>query len=186
MRGCLTRRRVVIPSGPVGASDNMTGHLGEVLEFMRLLWAVDHGLQSVSKKMNANLGVTGPQRFAIRIIGRTPGISAGALAETLHLDPSTLTGVLQRLVERGAIRRISDPKDRRRALFALTPRGRTLDRVQTRTVEAAARRVLAQASPADAQGTRRVLGALVRELEAESESRESRRGRRSRNGRRGR
>lgn len=137
---------------------------------MRLLWAVDHGLQSVSKKMNAQLGVTGPQRFAIRIIGRTPGITAGALAETLHLDPSTLTGVLQRLVARGAIRRISDPDDRRRALFALTPRGRTLDRVQTRTVEAAARRVLAQATPDDAEATRRVLGALVRALAREADS----------------
>ena len=141
--------------------------MGEVLEFMRLVWAVDHGLQSVSKRMKQELGVTGPQRFTLRMIGRTPGISAGALAAALHLDPSTLTGVLQRLEKRGAIKRVEDPEDRRRALFALTPRGRTLDATKTRTVEAALRRALASVEDIDVAGARRVLEALVRELEAD-------------------
>lgn len=141
--------------------------LGEVLDFIRLLWAVDHGLQTVSKKMKSELGVTGPQRFALRMIGKSPGISAGALASMLHLDPSTLTGVLQRLEKSGAIKRVADPKDRRRALFALTARGRTLDGMKTRTVEAAVRRALAKADERDADAARRVLTALVRELEVE-------------------
>lgn len=143
--------------------------LGEVLDFMRLLWAVDHGLQSLSKKMKGEMGITGPQRFTLRMIGRKPGISAGALASLLHLDPSTLTGVLQRLEDRGSIKRVVDPKDRRRALFALTPRGRTLDVVKTRTVEAAVRRALGSVSPAQLEGTRVLLAALVRELEQEAE-----------------
>ena len=71
--------------------------LGEQLEFMRLLWAIDHGLQTRSKRMAAALGVTGPQRLVIRIVGRFPGVSAGQLARILHLDPSTLTGILRRL-----------------------------------------------------------------------------------------
>jgi hypothetical protein len=36
--------------------------LGETLEFMRLLWAIDHGLQRRSKQLASTLGVTGPQR----------------------------------------------------------------------------------------------------------------------------
>ena len=71
---------------------------------MRLLWAVDHGLQRRSKRMAATLGVTGPQRLVIRIVGRFPGISAGRLASILHLHPSTLTGILRRL-ERGGCSR---------------------------------------------------------------------------------
>ena len=43
--------------------------LGRVLEFMRVLWAVDHALQSTSKWMEVRLGVTGPQRLVIRMIG---------------------------------------------------------------------------------------------------------------------
>ena len=42
--------------------------LGRVLEFMRVLWAVDHALQSTSKWMEVRLGVTGPQRLVIRIV----------------------------------------------------------------------------------------------------------------------
>ena len=146
--------------------DEPAEDLGEVLDFMRLLWAVDHGLQSLSKRMKGELGVTGPQRFTLRMIGRKPGISAGALAAVLHLDPSTLTGVLHRLEERGSIKRSNDPKDRRRALFSLTPRGRTIDVAKTRTVESAVRRALASVSPAQLESSRVVLAALVRELES--------------------
>ena len=50
------------------------------LDFLRLMWAVDHELQSVSKRMLAELGQTGPQRLAIRLIGLNPGLAAGELA----------------------------------------------------------------------------------------------------------
>jgi MarR family transcriptional regulator, organic hydroperoxide resistance regulator len=149
-----------------GGADVEVGDLGEVLDFIRLLWAVDHGLQSLSKRMKNEMGVTGPQRFTLRLIGRKPGVSAGTLASILHLDPSTLTGVLHRLEERGSIKRSQDPADRRRALFSLTPRGRALDVVKTRTVESAVRRALASVSPAQLESSRAVLAALVRELGA--------------------
>lgn len=71
--------------------------LGETLAFMQLLWAVTHGLESTSKRMHAQLGVTGPQRLVLRIVGHHGRISAGALADVLHIHPSSLTGMLQRL-----------------------------------------------------------------------------------------
>ena len=137
--------------------------LGPVLEFMKLLWAVDHGLQSVSKRMESRFGITGPQRLVVRIVGRFPGISAGALAGVLHVHPSTLTGVLRRLETRGMLVRRSDPKDARRALFGLTPRGRKMDTLRTGTVEQAVRRVLARL-PEELPGTERILSALAAEL----------------------
>src|SRR5580704_311880 len=76
------------------------GPLGGVLDFLKLLWALDHGLQTASRDMERRLGVTGPQRMVIRIVGRFPGISAGELASVLHVHPSTLTGVLRRLETR--------------------------------------------------------------------------------------
>src|SRR5688572_10921067 len=71
--------------------------LGDVLDFMRLLWAVDHALQQRSKQMLQTHGITGPQRLVLRVVGRYPGIAAGELANVLHVHPSTLTGVLKRL-----------------------------------------------------------------------------------------
>src|SRR5262245_25746765 len=94
--------------------------LGEVLDFMRLLWAIDHSLSSASKRMDAAVGITGPQRLVIRIVGRFPGISAGDIAGLMHVHPSTLTGVLSRLARRGVLKRKVDPVDARRALFSLT------------------------------------------------------------------
>jgi len=88
--------------------------LGPVLQFMRLLWGVDHALQRASKHMARSLGVTGPQRLVIRIIGRSPGISAGLLARILHVHPSTLTGVIERLERHALLRRRHDPTDGRR------------------------------------------------------------------------
>src|SRR5689334_10590896 len=60
-----------------------------VLEFLRLMWAVDHELHRVSKAMIGRLGLTAPQRLAVRFVGRHPGLTPGQLAELLHLDPGT-------------------------------------------------------------------------------------------------
>lgn len=138
--------------------------LGEVLEFMRLLWAVDHGLQSTSKRMESSLGLTGPQRLVVRLVGRFPGITAGKLAQILHVHPSTLTGVLKRLEKRGVLERKADPLDGRKALFALTDTGRALDIPSEGTVEAAVQRVLARMPRARVLGTQEMLTALAEEL----------------------
>lgn len=139
--------------------------LGEVLEFMRLLWAVDHGLQSTSKQMEARMGITGPQRLVLRLVGRFPDISAGQLATILHVHPSTLTGVLKRLQERGLLDRRADPKDARKALFGLTGKGQALDVPSEGTVESAVQRVLERLPRTRILATQEALAALAEELE---------------------
>jgi DNA-binding MarR family transcriptional regulator len=105
------------------------------LQFLQLLWSVNQALELASKRMALHLGVTGPQRFVIRLIGRRPGISAGELAAMMRTDPSTLTGVLQRLEASRLIRRLRDPADARRVLLTLTRRGRGVDRLEAGTIE---------------------------------------------------
>jgi DNA-binding MarR family transcriptional regulator len=144
--------------------------LGEVLEFMRLVWAMHHGLQSTSKRMAVQLGVTGPQRLVVRLVGRRPGISAGELADLLRVHPSTLTGVLRRLEERGFVARKADPGDRRRAVLTLTAAGRGIDSQRGGTVEAAVRRVIERTSEGDLEATRRMLTLLAHELGGDEEA----------------
>ncbi|HZR09142.1 MAG TPA: MarR family transcriptional regulator [Myxococcales bacterium] len=139
--------------------------LGAVLDFMRMLWAVDHALQSTSKRMEATFGLTGPQRLVVRIVGRFPGIAAGRVADILHVHPSTLTGILKRLEGRGVLQRKPDARDARRALFMLTAKGRKLDVVRTGTVEQAVRRVLSK-DPEKVAAAQEVLAALSEELDA--------------------
>lgn len=138
--------------------------LGTALDFMRLLWSVDHGLDRRSKRMEAELGVTGVQRMVIRLIGRFPDVSAGRLAELLHVHPSTLTGVLKRLTDRGFIGREKDPHDARRSKFVLLPEGQRIDATQAGTVEAATRRALARIPPEAIDAARTVLSAVAEEL----------------------
>lgn len=138
--------------------------LGETLEFLRAIWAVDHALQRSSRRMQATLGITGPQRLVMRIVGRFPGILAGQLAEILHLHPSTLTGVLKRLERQGLLTRRSDPRDRRRALLGLTEKGRRVEDVAEGTVEASVRRALARVPAQKTRHAVEVLDALARSL----------------------
>jgi len=144
--------------------------LGKVLDFMRLIWALDHGLQSLSKRMHATLGLTGPQRVALRVLGRRPGISAGALAEILRVHPSTLTGVLHRLEDKGLVQRAHDPGDGRRSLLELTTRGRKLDVHAPGTVEAVVAQVLAGIPDARLRPAADLLATVAAALLGESAS----------------
>jgi DNA-binding MarR family transcriptional regulator len=147
--------------------------LGQVLDFMRLMWAIDHALQRISKRMKKTLGVTGPQRLVLRIVGSFPGISAGGLARLLHLHPSTLTGILARLEDGGLIRRRTDPSDGRRSLLELSRAGRRFDVEAKGTVEAAVARALARMSEAQLEATRAALRTLAASLASRSAARAS-------------
>ena len=135
--------------------------LGDALEFLRLIWAVHHGLEKASKRLDVDVGITGPQRLVLRIVGRFPGLPAGQLAQILHVHPSTLTGVLKRLERRGLIERRPDPRDARRASLGLTARGRRLDVAAAGTVEAAVDQTLRAAGAEDVRAAARVLRTLA-------------------------
>ena len=138
--------------------------LPDVLQFMQLFWAVVHGLERTSKRMTGEIGVTGPQRLVLRVVGLFPGISAGDLAAELRVHPSTLTGVIQRLIAQRLLGRADDPSDRRRAVLHLTARGARVNAVRHGTVEAAITDALAGVSDRDRGATRRVLERLAAHL----------------------
>ena len=145
-------------------SDDGRG-LGKTLRFMQKLWALVHALDAKSKRMQRGIGITGPQRLALRIIGRHPGIAAGDLAALLCMHPSTLTGVLARLEDGEFIQRAPDPNDRRRSRLTLTRRGRSRDGDRADTVEAAVRRALARCEPSVVEAGSKLLETIVEELQ---------------------
>lgn len=140
--------------------------LGSTLEFMRLLWALDHVLHKRSKWMARRFGLTGPQRFALRVIGREPDLSAGRLAGILKVHPSTLTGILQRVERRGFLMRRVDQGDRRRVRLELTPSGRAVTASSGGSIEDLVAGVLRRASPGKLTATTGVLKAMVHALES--------------------
>ena len=137
---------------------------GETLQFMQRLWDVVHALDVRSKRMAKTLGVTGPQRLVIRVLGQSPGMMASDIAGTLGMHPSTLTGIVSRLEGQGMLERRVDEADRRRIRFCLTPRGAKIDRERKGTVEAAVRRALQRAEDATVDRTSQMFELLTQEL----------------------
>jgi DNA-binding MarR family transcriptional regulator len=152
-------------SARLGVADTVDRPLGPVLDFMRLMWAINHGLDRASRGMQAQFGVTGPQRLVLRIVGSFPGLSAGDLARTLHVHPSTLTGILQRLERRGLLRRLIDPADARRVQLEVTTRGKRMTVPAVGTVESAIKRLMSAWTEAELSVTRRTLAAIAEELD---------------------
>ena len=136
--------------------------LGLALDFLRVLWAINHGLATTSRYMKSRFGITGRQRLIIQVVNEFPGISAGDLAKVLHLDPSTLTGVLQQMSQRALLHLQADVRDRRRLRIQLTPKGRRMSHMAVGAIEAAVSKTLSHMSPCQIEGDTRGVGAARR------------------------
>ena len=143
---------------PANGSPRRTYVLEPSLEFMRLLWSIEHSLQRMSKRMAQEMGITMPQRLVLRVVGQFPDLSAGDLAHILRLHPSTITGILHRLVARGYLERKRDPGDSRRARLRLKPSA-------TGTVERAVAAALARTGKPNVHAAQKVLAEIARALD---------------------
>ena len=120
-------------------------------------WAVDHELQRVSKRMVSRIGLTAPQRLAVRFIGLHEGLTLGGLAELLHLHAGTVTGIVRRLESLGLGVQTRSAEDSRRRHLTLTAKGQRVNRQRKGTVEAAVRRVAENTTAAELATAARVL-----------------------------
>ena len=146
------------------AANLETPELGPALAFMQELWGLEQGLNRRSKDMLTRLGVTGPQRLVVRVVGQLGPISLAGLARVLRLHPSSVTRLVRRLETRRLIRRVPDPDDGRRFLLGLAPEGRRLERASSGTVETAIRSALSAANPGDVAVTRGVIALVTKRL----------------------
>lgn len=58
-------------------------------------------------------GLTMPQLRLLLIMRDEPGVTGGVLAERFAVNPSTITGHVEKLLQRGLVRREEDDLDRR-------------------------------------------------------------------------
>lgn len=124
-------------------------------------------VESYSRSAEQDLGITGPQLWTIWELGRRPGSGLKDLAVAMHLSPSTMVGMVDRLLAKGLVRRETDPADRRRIRLDLTAEGESLlhkapDPAQERLIHG-----LQSLSPAQLKGFRRSLQSVVKAMDAE-------------------
>jgi MarR family transcriptional regulator, organic hydroperoxide resistance regulator len=127
------------------------------IQMLEIMWQMDHAMQARSKRMQKTMGVTGPQRVVLRKLDADGTLSAAELASALHLHPSTLTGIVQRLEASGYVSRRKDAADSRRVLLSLTAEGKKLARREPGSIEQIVGDVLAQSTPEEIRSAARLL-----------------------------
>ena len=90
----------------------------------QLVDAWDAYLEARVREMD--VGLTGRQATALWM-AKDP-LSMGELSTQLACDPSSATGIVDRLERKGLVRRVADPVDRRAKRVELTPEGKALRR----------------------------------------------------------
>jgi MarR family transcriptional regulator, lower aerobic nicotinate degradation pathway regulator len=82
---------------------------------------------AVTKRRLAAYGLTPVQQLVLAAVCQHEGISAGELGKKIALDPATLSGILDRMTERGWIEKRLDPEDKRLVRVFLTERAKELE-----------------------------------------------------------
>lgn len=80
----------------------------------------------LSRKRGLEIGLTGPQLSAIRVLSRTGPLMISELANLILLHPATTGGILDRLEAKGLILRRRSHTDRRIVRVHLTQQGKEL------------------------------------------------------------
>lgn len=137
------------------------------MDVLGLLWRVDHALGKLSRLMLDQLGVTSPQRVALRAFLQEPDTTAAGVAELLRVDRSSVSGMLQRLEDAGFITRSQADDDGRKRRVTVTDAGRQVDGLRHGTVEAAMERTLAAMEPAEIEIATRFLRTFAVQLDRE-------------------
>src|SRR5699024_12802168 len=70
--------------------------------------------------------ITDPQVECIRKLNDSGPLTATAISRQMHVSPSTVVGILDRLEDKGLIQRERGRKDRRIVYITATDTGRTL------------------------------------------------------------
>jgi DNA-binding MarR family transcriptional regulator len=91
---------------------------------------------------------------------------AGALAEAVHSDPSTISRQIGHLVKLGYVERTADPGDGRATLLAATEEGRRVFEQNRRARNESIAQMLADWSPADRLTLCELLGRFTSDFES--------------------
>lgn len=110
--------------GATGIGDTPTGEVSD--EVVRLIVGLVGSMKEHFADAAAALGLSTPLGHALMSMGAP--CSQRELAGALHYDASNVTGIVDRLEERGLVERQVDPQDRRIRLVVITAAGLELRR----------------------------------------------------------
>jgi DNA-binding MarR family transcriptional regulator len=123
-------------------------------------------LHSYSQDVRGAYGLTGPQLWALKTLQREGAMTVGALATALAVHQSSISILVDRLEQRGLVRRVRQRPDRRSVRVELTQRGATMAADAPEPAQGRLLHELNAMTAAELQRTRRVIDRLVSAMEA--------------------
>ena len=91
-----------------------------------LINALRARMMAVMDRELSSLGITSAQWAVLVQVAQTPGCTAATLCRRVHYDTGSMTRMLDRLEEKGLIRRARSDHDRRAAYLYLTETGQNI------------------------------------------------------------
>lgn len=96
------------------------------LPLLRELAGAYQAFEFYSSAHIRSLGLTPPQFDIVATLGNTAGMTPKELGEKTLITKGTLTGVIDRLADKGLVRRVASPSDGRSQIIQLTGTGEKL------------------------------------------------------------
>jgi len=95
-------------------------------EILAALRKIGRAIDLRSRMLLHSYGLTAPQLSVLKTIARLQPVIASEIAKRVHLGQPTVTGILNRLEQRGLIERTRGARDRRSVLVSLTAAGEAI------------------------------------------------------------
>src|SRR6266567_2229929 len=146
----MVPRRPCPEENPVKDNNDMPGHLAR--RFQQIAVAV-----FLAEVGEAGFDLTPVQYAALATIKTNPGLDQVTLAGLIAYDRTTITGVVDRLVQKGLIERRASSRDRRARELEITDEGRRTLRKITPAVESAQQMMLRGLSAKEGEDLMRLL-----------------------------
>ena len=83
------------------------------LRILRAIRRIIRGVDLYSKELTASTRITTPQLMCLLSVVQAGSMTATSISREIHVSPSTVVGILDRLEEKGLIRRERNRDDRR-------------------------------------------------------------------------
>lgn len=93
---------------------------------LRSLRHIIHGVEQYSSQLASSWKITAPQLICLMEIANYGPMNATCISRAVHLSPSTVVGIIDRLEEKGWVKRVRDIKDRRVIVVSATAAGKKL------------------------------------------------------------
>lgn len=108
-------------SEEVKQGENIAPEIDDLfLQLIEMLWTHVSICYSVNEKKSFNI----TEYFIIEYLGKESFVSMSKLSKIIHVAPTTMTSIVDRLIKRGLLQRRSAQHDRRKVLVTLSEEGR--------------------------------------------------------------